>query len=68
MWLTDWSKIVDTLNIDGAEKHKVLSALSEFAATVKDLPAIMERCGVDGNIIEDCKPSIALQYQRLDRI
>lgn len=52
------SDIVDGLSLKDEQKHIVLEEVRAFSKVLENLPEIMERCGVDANIIEQCKSSI----------
>lgn len=66
--LADLDETIATLNISESEKRAVATGLRSFASVVADLPEIMRDCGVDQEIIDACKPSIADQFARLDTV
>lgn len=63
--VSNLDEIIGALNISESEKHDVAAGLRDFARLVADLPEIMSDCGVDKEIIEHCKPSIDVQFERL---
>ncbi|WP_170285827.1 type II toxin-antitoxin system HipA family toxin [Propionivibrio limicola] len=66
--LVEWNDIVDLLTLSEDDKESVRAGLRYFAKTVATLPAIMQDCGVDDFVIDDCKPTIAEQAERLNRV
>lgn len=64
----DWNEVVEELSIDTSAKGDVLIALRDFGEVVANLPGIMADCGVDKKVIEDCKPNIEAQFNRLNLV
>lgn len=66
--ITDLDEIIELLDLTESEKREVATGLRDLATTLADLPETMRECGVDESVIDDCKPNIEAQYERLDRI
>jgi serine/threonine-protein kinase HipA len=66
--ISDWNDIVAQLQTDEQGRDQILVALKTFAEKVENLPGVMASCGVDPFIIDDCKPSIENQYERLSKL
>lgn len=62
---TDMNEIIDGLRLTESEKRSVAVGLREFAGTISSLAEIMSDCGVDEEIIVNCRPSIDVQLERL---
>lgn len=66
--LTDWVEIIENLGFDEADTLEIGQHLKMFLPAIEDLENMMMDCGVDRTIIEDCKPSIHTQIDRLKRL
>jgi len=65
--LDQWPQIIAELAIPEAERQGLAVELRDFADTVGRLPDIALDCGVDPEVIEQCRFSMAEQAQQLSR-
>ncbi len=66
--ILDWGDIIGALNFSDTEKRCIALNLKEFLAHVQALPETMRDCGVNVQIIDDCKGTIEAQADRLERL
>jgi serine/threonine-protein kinase HipA len=66
--LEAWDQIIDNLGFDGADRAVIAREVKAFQPVVERLAGIMHQCDVSARIIEDCRPTIAAQVARLDRL
>lgn len=63
--LDGWQAIVESLDIDDAQKAATCQALRAFGDVVDKLESIAEGCGVDRVLLNQCLDSIARQAREL---
>lgn len=66
--LDDWRTIIENLPLDSSERLGLCEALNEFAVVVENLPETARQCGVDEEIIEQCRRSIDRQAHQLSSL
>ncbi len=64
----DFRVIVDRLDIPTQEKEAVAVAMRAFAETVGHLPEIARGCGVEPEVLEQCRKSTARVAEALTRV
>lgn len=64
--ITDLMEILARIEMPDDVRHAVVQQLAPFAKKLRNLPAIMKECGVDGSIIQACQLSIEKQVSLLD--
>ena len=66
--LPDWAAVIQTLEVDDAERERLAAAMADFGQVVEQLPALARDAGVDDEIIEQCQRSIEAQAQQLSAL
>jgi hypothetical protein len=66
--ITSINEIVALLPLDSRQRIDVLGQLAAFSQRLEVLPETMRNAGVDEEIIEDCKPVIEQQCDRMQAI
>lgn len=63
----DWTQIIESLDLPGDEIPVIEHALNEFGRSY-DLEKIAKDCGVEEDVLTQCKKSIQKQWQQLERL
>jgi serine/threonine-protein kinase HipA len=63
----DWLQIIEQLNIPDEEKGTITHALSEFGR-LHDLEKLAKDAGVEDDVLEQCKKSIVVQLEQLEKL
>jgi serine/threonine-protein kinase HipA len=63
----DWTQIIENLDVPGHEISLIQHALNEFGRSY-DLETMAKDCGVEEDVLTQCKKSIEKQMQQLERL
>lgn len=61
-------EIVERTVADDSEGVSMLRGVKSFQVVIERLPEVMRDCGVEAKVIDDCRPSIDAQAERLERL
>ena len=63
----DWVQIIENLDLPGDEIPLIQHTLNEFGRS-NDLEKMAQDCGVEEDVLAQCKKSIEKQWQQLERL
>ena len=63
-----WSEVIDTLNVDDAERPQIAAALADFASTVAAIPQRAGDCGIEAAVLDACRTTIDRQADQLQAL
>lgn len=66
--ISAWEGIIEALPVRDEDRVPIAQGLVDFLKVIDNLEDVMRDCGVDGVIIEHCKPRIEDERKRLARI
>jgi len=66
--LNYWEEIIQNMQFQQHEKQAIAEGIKAFQPFIERLTKIMQDCGVEIKIIEDCKPNIVTQLDRLEKL
>jgi serine/threonine-protein kinase HipA len=61
----NWTAVLESLEVDDAERGAIATALHDFAPIVANLPAFARDCGIEPDVIEACRATIDKQADQL---
>jgi serine/threonine-protein kinase HipA len=64
----NWTEVIDSLEVDDADREIIAREMTVFAETVARIPSLASDCGVDDAIVGRCRIHIDKQAEGLEAI
>ena len=63
-----WTEVIETLDVDDAERGRIARALADFAPVVADIVQSAGDCGIEPQVLEACRLTIDRQVGQLQAL
>ena len=65
--INNFADVIEELPLENEAKNAVMLAIELFSKVIENLPLTMEECGVDADLIDQCKPYINSVCESIDQ-